>query len=64
MRIAVVSDLHGNLDALGAVVARPPKVSFRLVAYDTTRAIARARAAGRDDRAEALATGFRRSHGR
>ena len=41
-----------------------PKVSFRIVAYDTTRAVARAYAAGRDDWAEALATGFRRGHAR
>ncbi len=41
-----------------------PRVSFRTVAYDTTDAVARATAAGRDDWAEALATGFRRGHGR
>lgn len=43
--------------------AAAPKVSFRLVGYDTRRAVARATAAGRDDWAEALATGFRRGHG-
>jgi predicted phosphodiesterase len=41
-----------------------PKVSFRLVAYDTTRSVALATSAGRDDWAEALATGFRRAHAR
>lgn len=40
------------------------RVGFRLVAYDTRGAVARAEAAGRDDWAEALATGFRRNHGR
>jgi len=41
-----------------------PKVSFRLIAYDTTRAVARAHAAGRLDWAEALATGYCRGAGR
>ena len=41
-----------------------PRVSFRMVAYDTARAVALAASAGRDDWAEALATGFRRGHGR
>ncbi len=57
----------GNPRAAYAVVdldRHGPRVEFRTVAYDTARAVARARAAGRDDWAEALATGFRRGHGR
>lgn len=40
------------------------RVAFRLVDYDPAAAVARAAAAGRPDWAEALATGFRRGHGR
>ena len=57
----------GNPCAAYAVVdlvPSGPRVAFRTVAYDTAPAVARARAAGRDDWAEALATGFRRGHGR
>ena len=43
---------------------RAVKVSFRSVAYDTAAAVARAAAAGREDWAEALATGFRRGRTR
>ncbi|MER2604637.1 MAG: metallophosphoesterase family protein [Siculibacillus sp.] len=53
----------GSPDARYAVIDldRPrPRVAFRHVAYDPTRAVAAALAAARDDWAEALATGFRR----
>lgn len=57
----------GSPHARYAVVDRTAagwRVALRLVAYDTTRAVARAAAAGRPDWAEALATGYRRGRGR
>ena len=45
--IAIVSDVHANIDALGAVLT--DRVEFRRVTYDIKKAQARFRKAGLSD---------------
>jgi predicted phosphodiesterase len=59
MRLAVISDVHGNLPALEAVLADVKSRGVELLAleYDWASASARALANGRPEWACALSTG-------